>query len=493
MGAGRVARGSVVLSPLALPVTARFSIRANSMAKSRLDVQPLLREADLAYVLSCVRDGHSCAVIGLSNVGKSVLLRSLCLKEVQADHLGSQADSYLFVYIDCNLMLELSEQGFYEAVLRATRDVLAQDGIDGALLEQMETYYQGVVDSGHPFRVPLSFNEAIMALGEKLKRRIVFLFDEFDEPLDALDGRVFLNLRALKDRYGAGLCYVTATEQALNRVRPEVAVSEFSELFAGCMHYLGMLNADDAARLIEVQAAAEGATLEADQVDFVLRQTGGHPGLLQATTQVLLRIEVGAPQDLRQQGLILARDALDSDPIVHSECTKLWNQHEEQEQESLMRLVTLGAEQVSDAQIRALVRKGIVTSPSEGELTRESLHIFGQLFERFTRRQRLIREGAVKGVLVDVDAGEAWVDGVRIPTLTDLEYRLLLLLYGRLGKICDKYQIVEVVWGEAYIDKVDDARIEKLVSRLRAKIERDPSNPSYLITLRGRGYKLVAP
>jgi DNA-binding response OmpR family regulator len=69
----------------------------------------------------------------------------------------------------------------------------------------------------------------------------------------------------------------------------------------------------------------------------------------------------------------------------------------------------------------------------------------------------------------------------------------LLLLYGRLGKICDKYQIVEVVWGESYIDKVDDARIEKLVSRLRAKLERDPSNPHYLITVRGRGYKLASP
>ena len=69
---------------------------------------------------------------------------------------------------------------------------------------------------------------------------------------------------------------------------------------------------------------------------------------------------------------------------------------------------------------------------------------------------------------------------------------MLLLLYGRLGKICDKYQIVEAVWGESYIDEVDDARIEKLVSRLRAKVEREPSNPRYVITVRGRGYKLVS-
>jgi DNA-binding response OmpR family regulator len=77
--------------------------------------------------------------------------------------------------------------------------------------------------------------------------------------------------------------------------------------------------------------------------------------------------------------------------------------------------------------------------------------------------------------------------------LTDLEYRLLLLLYGRLDKVCDKYQIVESVWGEDYIDEVDDDRIGKLVTRLRRKIEPDPLEPRYLLTVRSRGYRLVSP
>ena len=73
------------------------------------------------------------------------------------------------------------------------------------------------------------------------------------------------------------------------------------------------------------------------------------------------------------------------------------------------------------------------------------------------------------GVRVDPDSGDVWVNGEKIPTLTNLEYRLLLLLYGRIGKIVTKYEVVEAVWGEDYIDDVDDARIEKLVSRLRQK------------------------
>jgi DNA-binding response OmpR family regulator len=83
------------------------------------------------------------------------------------------------------------------------------------------------------------------------------------------------------------------------------------------------------------------------------------------------------------------------------------------------------------------------------------------------------------------------VRGKPIESLTALEYKLMLLLFQNRDRLIDKYQIVTSVWGESYIDEVDDARIEKLISRLRQKIEPDPTNPHFLTTVRGRGYKLV--
>jgi len=118
--------------------------------------------------------------------------------------------------------------------------------------------------------------------------------------------------------------------------------------------------------------------------------------------------------------------------------------------------------------------------------------VFSRLLATYVRRQRIVRRAETRGVRVDVEAGDVWVDGRLIPALTDLEYRLLLLLYGHLDKIVDKYAVVQAVWGQDYIDEVDDARIEKLVSRLRQKIEPDPSQPQYLQTIRGRGYRLAS-
>jgi DNA-binding response OmpR family regulator len=117
--------------------------------------------------------------------------------------------------------------------------------------------------------------------------------------------------------------------------------------------------------------------------------------------------------------------------------------------------------------------------------------LFARAFDEFVQRQQVVRRSQRQGIRVDPDSGDVWVDGVQAPALTNLEFRLLLLLYGRIGKICTKYEVVEAVWGEDYIDEVDDARIEKLISRLRQKIEPDPANPHYLHTVRGRGYRLA--
>ena len=174
---------------------------------------------------------------------------------------------------------------------------------------------------------------------------------------------------------------------------------------------------------------------------------------------------------------------MDGDLTLRGECGKLWNGLTE-EQQTAVRDFERG-KGVPRTQVQALRRIGILCD-AQG-----SQDIFGAVFARYVRSLHLSRSSGVPGVRIDTNAGEVWVDGRRAETLTDLEYRVLSLFAEHGGQLCDKYQIVEAVWGEDYIDRVDDARIEKLISRLRKKIEPDPNNPQYLVTVRGRGYKLV--
>jgi hypothetical protein len=190
------------------------------------------RDAEIANIMECIEDGECCSIVGLSNTGKSTLLRSLLLPKVKSKHLGDRAEEYVFVYIDCNLMLELTEQGFYELILRSTLAELRELEIEQGLLDRVEASYRNLVNPANPFLVPLSFNEGLTAIGEAVQQRIVLLFDEFDEPFAGLDERIFLNLRALKDKYGPGLSYVVATDQPLTEQQRGDKVAEFCELFA---------------------------------------------------------------------------------------------------------------------------------------------------------------------------------------------------------------------------------------------------------------------
>jgi DNA-binding winged helix-turn-helix (wHTH) protein len=179
-----------------------------------------------------------------------------------------------------------------------------------------------------------------------------------------------------------------------------------------------------------------------------------------------------------------AAEVLAQNLNIQAECRRILGDLAPAEQEALLSFYrpTEGGQPVD---MDSVVAKRLVVG--EGPERR----IFARAFVEFVQRQHVTRRPSRDGLRVDPDSGEVWVNGTQIPTLTNLEYRLLLLLYGRLGKICTKYEVVEAVWGEDYIDEVDDARIEKLVSRLRQKIEPDVANPKYLLTVRGRGYKLV--
>lgn len=89
--------------------------------------------------------------------------------------------------------------------------------------------------------------------------------------------------------------------------------------------------------------------------------------------------------------------------------------------------------------------------------------------------------------------GHPWLTSPQHPTadLTAKEQALLKYLQAHPGQICEKQAIIEAVWHEdkIYVEGIRDDSLSQLVRRLRTKIEPDPSNPIYLHTIAGRGYR----
>jgi two-component system KDP operon response regulator KdpE len=80
------------------------------------------------------------------------------------------------------------------------------------------------------------------------------------------------------------------------------------------------------------------------------------------------------------------------------------------------------------------------------------------------------------------------VVGDRDVHLTPIQYRLLSVLIKNAGKVLTHQYILKEVWGPSYRDNSHYLRI--YMSQLRQKLETDPTQPQYLLTESGVGYRL---
>ena len=107
-------------------------------------------------------------------------------------------------------------------------------------------------------------------------------------------------------------------------------------------------------------------------------------------------------------------------------------------------------------------------------------------YTRFNQSDGLPQQLDFDGLRIDVDTRSiTTVNGTF--ELPPKEFDLLLLLVKYQGKILTKQRIYEEVWGEEYC--YDDSNIMAIISRLRKKLEENPSKPKYIQTIKGIGYR----
>ena len=89
---------------------------------------------------------------------------------------------------------------------------------------------------------------------------------------------------------------------------------------------------------------------------------------------------------------------------------------------------------------------------------------------------------------IDFDRREIWLEG-KLVRLRPTEYRLLFHLVQNAGWVVSHDQLLQKVWGYEYRDEPHYVRL--YINYLRQKLEKDPSDPRYILTERGVGYRFV--
>ena len=115
------------------------------------------------------------------------------------------------------------------------------------------------------------------------------------------------------------------------------------------------------------------------------------------------------------------------------------------------------------ARIKAVLRRGSTTNATAGAT--------------------LLTAGPVE---IDIESHKVKVLGnyVSFPLK---EFELLEFLVRNSGRVLTRTQLIDRIWGSDYFG--DTKTLDVHIKRLRAKIEKDPANPVFILTIRGLGYK----
>jgi DNA-binding response OmpR family regulator len=120
------------------------------------------------------------------------------------------------------------------------------------------------------------------------------------------------------------------------------------------------------------------------------------------------------------------------------------------------------------ARVRAVLRRAQFTTNGHGQSLRAATTI---------------------GEVTIEDAGHRVTKAGREVALTPTEYRILAYLAQNAGRVVTQDLLLEHVWGAEYVGEGHLLRVN--ITRLRRKLETDPSRPRYLLTRPGIGYLLV--
>ena len=206
-------------------------------------------------------------------------------------------------------------------------------------------------------------------------------------------------------------------------------------------------------------------------VAYNLRRNGLEPVLARDGTEALRRLE-----ERRPQAIIL--DVMLPDTDGFTLCRHL----RERGVQTPILMLTARDSEIDKVLGLELGADDYVTKPFS---PRELVARIKALLRRTEGRRQQIGP-----ILIDYTGHEVYRDGQRVQ-LTPTEFKLLATLASEPGRAFSRQELLDRVWGEESFG--DPRTVDVHVRHLREKLERNPSQPEWILTVRGHGYKLNAP
>lgn len=412
------------------------------------------REMDAKKLGKYLEQRRSVNLIGMRRVGISNFLRFfLHHKDIVPTYI-SRGQKHLFIPVDLNDLVEREIYPFWTLTLKRIVDASETADLPDTVKEKINSLFVMSIQSQDLFLVIDTIRKALLLLVEHDIYPTLF-FLRFDRLQDAFNPSFFDNLEGLYDAAHERLTYVFTSYRSLDSIFPTAKTS--LSVFAQQM-YVGPASEEEMEIIYQTYKDRYNLTLSPEIEKALFSLVAGNVQYLQLA---LIILNEKKKENIASEKQLL--DLLLSDERITLESEELWESLTKDEKKVL--LAVARGESVSkkdEAEASYLWDTGFVKGQK----------VFSPLLAQYLLNKK-----------PDEGRSEEKVH------LTRKEHLLFTLLEKHLGDICERDEIIEVVWPEYKEFGVSDWAIDRLVARVRVKL-REQKSPYEIVTVRTRGYKL---
>jgi DNA-binding response OmpR family regulator len=401
---------------------------------------------------------------------------------VFADIIGDLS-SYLLVYLDPLELTEENLSGYLrlmgKSILEVCQKSLEDKNLRSVCSKEKLEFFS---DDSVAYIKLLGGLKSLLKQITDRKVEIVLFLGKFDE-LSFADSLFYNNLRSLWGAFQPSFHYVFLVREDVSDFSRVKKFGELVDIILQNLVYTPLLDDEDIGYLIKREEKRLKEKFRLEEKNVLKEVCGSHPYFLKLGCIILS--QTARPLKSKEQ----LEEKLRRHYQLRLAAREVWERRNREEKRILQKIVS-GEVKVLPENTRVLEKLRLVKKNKVGEY-----EVFSQIFKNAILGEVEVttaRKGVPRTLSLDSNNGAILLGERTVEEeFTRQEYEVLVFLLRNMNKLKTRDEISNVLWGEESYDKYSDWAIDQLMSKLRKKLKKLGINKNTLVTIRGRGYKLL--